>query len=416
MSNTLNATYDLNKNTLFLLNDEPFFGTLSREMSKYASDSCPTAGVMVNKHSGYFEMEYNPKFWMSLDAQEGDKDEIVRRGRKGDKQLLLMHEFYHCLFGHVTTRVPGGGLTATWNVATDLAINGELFSNARTFSKDPGSLYDIGVIPGKPESPFAKYPVGLTADAYYEMLKKDPKFDPKDYEDGYGFDSHGGFGEVTDEMKIIAEQRIKSAAAKAVSEALGNGWGSVSNSMRKQIMDLLKSTIDWKKVLRYFVKTSQRSSRKTSIMRLNKRHPFVFPGYKTSRQAHVAIAIDQSGSVCDEMLASFFAELNGLSNVADFTVIPFDTRVDETKIFRWKKNQRVKTERVLSGGTCFNAPTDYVNTHGGFDGLIILTDLQAAKPGPCSIQRMWGTDERNAQQPYFTTNERIMVIKKDGNK
>ena len=39
----------------------------------------------------------------------------------------------------------------------------------------------------------------------------------------------------------------------------------------------------------------------------------------------------------DKMLAAFFAELNKLAEIAEFTVIPFDCDVAENKIYTWKK-------------------------------------------------------------------------------
>jgi hypothetical protein len=91
-------------------------------------------------------------------------------------------------------------------------------------------------------------------------------------------------------------------------------------------------------------------------------------------------------------------------------VIPFDTRVDETKVYVWKKGQRKQVERVLCGGTCFDAPTKFVNDHGGFDGHIILTDMEAPKPIPSKCQRIWFTTEHHAKNPYFQTNEKVIGI------
>ena len=109
------------------------------------------------------------------------------------------------------------------------------------------------------------------------------------------------------------------------------------------------------------------------------------------------------------MLAAFFAELNTLAKLAEFTVIPFDTQVAEDKVFVWKKNQNRPWERVLCGGTCFDAPTRYVNEHQ-FDGHIVLTDMCAPKPIPSKCQRMWMTDSHNARNPYFTTTERVIAV------
>ena len=109
------------------------------------------------------------------------------------------------------------------------------------------------------------------------------------------------------------------------------------------------------------------------------------------------------------MLAAFFSELNQLAEIAEFTVIPFDTAVAESMVYVWKKGQSRKTERVLTGGTCFNAPTKYVNDRE-FDGHIILTDMMAPKPVPSKCQRMWMTTARCAARPYFQTNERVIAI------
>jgi predicted metal-dependent peptidase len=88
-----------------------------------------------------------------------------------------------------------------------------------------------------------------------------------------------------------------------------------------------------------------------------------------TRQAKIAVAIDQSGSVSDHMLALFFSELSSLSKYASFDIIPFDTEVAEDQIWTWKKGKRHTWERVLTGGTDFNAPTEYVNKKGDYDGL-----------------------------------------------
>ena len=131
-------------------------------------------------------------------------------------------------------------------------------------------------------------------------------------------------------------------------------------------------------------------------------------GRKTNRVAKIAISIDQSGSVDNDMLSKFFAELTKLADIAEFTVIPFDTRVDESLVYAWKKGESKKWERVMCGGTCFDAPTRYVNDRK-FDGHIILTDMCAPKPKKSKCQRMWMTTERYANN-HFTTKEKVIVI------
>ena len=90
-------------------------------------------------------------------------------------------------------------------------------------------------------------------------------------------------------------------------------------------------------------------------------------------------------------------------------LIPFDTEVAVDKVYTWKKGQTKKTERVLTGGTCFDAPTKYVNERD-FDGHIVLTDLCAPKPVASKCQRMWMTTSAHAARPTSQTNERVIAI------
>ena len=397
--------FNLNMHTARLLMREPFFAALSRRIDKIASTAIPTAGVRVNPDSGQFEMLYNPEFMGALEDRH--------------LQGVLLHEFYHLIFEHVTSRKPAEGLKKIDNIAMDLSINSHI-SDYLPSETNPGPA-----INGEPmkaclagEGPFKDLPPFKSYEWYLEALKDMSEGNEGDGEDGEGggfgdmdsLDSHDGFGEADGTAQEIAKERLKEAVKKAAEEAeKSNNWGTVSHSMRQDIMDRVATKVDWRKVLRYFVKTSQRAEKRSTPRRLNKRFPKVHPGKRVRRQAKIAVSIDQSGSVDDGMLSAFFSELNKLAEIAEFTVIPFDTDVAVDKIYTWKKGQNKKTERVLTGGTCFNAPTKYVNEQG-FDGHIILTDLMAPKPVASKCQRMWMTTKRYASRPYFQTNERIIAI------
>ena len=406
MTDDTKKPFNLNMHTARLLMREPFFAALSRRIDKIATTAIPTAGVRVNPDSAQFEMLYNPEFFAQLSDDH--------------KLGILKHEFYHLIFEHVTNRKPADGLKRIDNIAMDLAINCHIV-NELPSEANPGPT--IGkesmkaCIPG--EGMFKDLPSFKSYEWYLEALKK-MQDEQKEKGDGEGsgdpfgdadsLDDHDGFGEVDGTTQEIASERMKETLKKAAEEAeKARTWGTVSSSMRQDILDRIQTKIDWRKVLRYFVKTSQRADKRSTPRRLNKRYPRVHPGKRVRRQAKIAISIDQSGSVDDQMLAAFFSELNKLAEIAEFTVIPFDTVVAESKIYTWKKGQSKKTERVMRGGTCFNAPTKYVNEHG-FDGHIVLTDLCAPKPVASKCQRMWMTTATYAARPYFSTNERIIAI------
>ena len=228
---------------------------------------------------------------------------------------------------------------------------------------------------------------------------------------GNGFDDHSEWGgsDGTDESRKIAEERLKDAVKDAFSEAQGKGFGSVSASMRGKIKEAITPKVNWRAVLRSFVKKSQRAAKTSTIKRLNRRYAYIHPGRKANRQAKIAVSIDQSGSVSDAMLGAFYSELEKLAQLAEFTIVPFDTQVSEDHVHVWKRGERREKNRYLTGGTCFNAPTKWVNERG-FDGHIVLTDMEAPKPVPSKCQRMWMTTKQHAQRPYFQTNERVIAI------
>ncbi len=408
-------TFDLNTHTARLLMQEPFFASLSRRVTKAASTAIPTAGVRVNPDTTRFEMLYNREFFEKL----ADKE----------RTAVLIHEFYHLIFDHVTSRKPEGVNHRDWNLACDLAINSHI-----------SGLPDMACVPGK--GPFADFKAYLSAEAYLPMIQEKREEEKEKSEgegkgkgqngegsgdgepgegDGSGsgmpddsFDSHEGWGEADSDANDMAKERIKDYLREAVKDAQeANSWGSVSHECRKLVMDSITTTVDWVKVLRYFVKTSTRANKRSTVKRVNKRYRYIHPGKKVTRQARIAISVDQSGSVSDAMLGAFFNELNKLAKLATFTVIPFDTTVDPSLVYEWKKGENRKRERVMCGGTCFDAPTEYVNSKG-FDGHIVLTDMCAPKPKASKCQRMWMTTEYYARRPYFKTNERVIAIKCDG--
>ena len=391
MSEEKKPEFDLNKHTARLLMNEPFFAGLSRRIDKQKTTSIPTAGVTVDKKSAQFVLMYNPSFFEKLSDKE--------------KLGVLKHEFYHLVFEHVTGRKPEGGLTKTDNMCMDLAINSHLI----------GELPDKCCIPGV--KPFEWAPPGKSYEWYKKNWQGMDEQEGGEGGEGEGegnpsdsFDDHSGWDQVDNTENEIAKERLKEAIKKAAEEASQAGsWGSVPADCRKDILDRLKVRVNWEKALRYFVKTSQKAEKRSTVRRINKRFPYIHPGKKIKRTAKFAVSIDQSGSVDDEMLAKFFSALDKLAKLASFTVVPFDTEVCEEHVFEWKKGKRYKAERVRYGGTCFDAPTKWVNERS-FDGHIVLTNMMAPKPVTSKCKRLWVTTAQYAERPYFETKELVLVV------
>ena len=169
--------FNLNLHTARLLMREPFFAALSRRIDKTPTTALPTAGVRVNPHTQQFELLYNPEFMglLSDDYKLG----------------VLMHEFYHLVFEHVTGRKPIGGLQRIDNIAMDLAINGlPEMAGKLPNEANPGPEINgepmKAVFPG--EGPFAHLPANQTYEWYLEALKKMGE----EQQEGEGGEGEGG--------------------------------------------------------------------------------------------------------------------------------------------------------------------------------------------------------------------------------
>jgi predicted metal-dependent peptidase len=414
------TNYDLDMRIYRLLQDEPFFAILSRELSKIPVTSIPTAGIRFNKEQARYELIYNPDFLA------GNNPQLPINGFS-DEKWVLMHELYHASLGHCTGRTLPEYDKKLANCAMDLAINS--LNNMRTTAPE------WVLLPGRGEYKFLEHSNEMASEWYAKELSKKQEQNPdKPMDGGDGqFDSHedfegdedgaGGSGEGESAEKQIADKRLADAVAKAAGECeygdgeggQPKGWGSVSNQIRKQIKKFAnstKATLDPKKVLASFIKASVAANKKTSVTKRNRRLPGIKFGRRTEHRADIAISIDQSGSVSDELLSKVFDWLGELAKFCSFTVIPFDHQVFEEKVYVWKKGDKRAKERVLYGGTCFDAPTLYVNKRR-FDGHVIITDMMAAAPVRSNCQRMWITDTYGANRSYGghkPVGERVLVL------
>jgi len=405
IENDLAKSFDIDRYIYGLLKDEPFFALLSRQLNKTKRFDIPTAGMSFNKERGQFEVIYNPTFMFGLEPKH--------------KKWVLMHELYHASLGHCEFRNHEklGVDRKTANEGMDLAINSldNMWSDAPDFVLMPGRF------------PFASITIkGQATEWYVNQIpkhKSDASEPPEGEAAGGQFDDHSEMecDDPTSGERQIAEQKLADAVAKAAHECdFGDGkggqpqgWGTVPHQMREQIKEFVgkRFKLDPKKVLATFIKASVAADKKTSVTKRNRRLPGKKFGRRTQHRANIAISIDQSGSVSDELLAKVFDWLGEFAKFASFTVVPFDASVFEEKVYVWKKGEKRKKERVLYGGTNFDAPTKFVNKRN-FDGHIVITDMMAPKPIRSKCQRMWLTDTYGARCSYFQPiGERLLVLK-----
>lgn len=382
--------FDIHTHLLRMTFKEPFYGILAMNITSKEDENIPTGGV--GSKDGDLHLFYN-KTWLSS---------------LNDDQILgfLIHEFDHICNLHIVERRRNPH--EVWNWATDAAINSTL-----SFERLPGEGI---ILPGKPvkdpSNPLqvllAKLPLGKSSDWYFNVMMRDL---PKEMTSekmaavsglgmpGSGFEnsaSHDGWssceeGSADSEMiKGNIIEVLKKAANKCDRDGK---WGSVSFEMQANIRKIISRQVDWRKLLRRFSGTSGSIDKSPSLKVINKRYQWIFGGLKKSRGSKVVIYVDQSGSVGNDDLALVGGELNSLSKKTAFDIIFFDTSVDTKSLFHWNKGRTLKhIKRTRYGGTDFSAPFNHFNKNFskyGWDGMIIVTDGEASRPGSCRKKMAW---------------------------
>lgn len=446
------SNYKFDSHFLPFLQNVPFFAEMSRHMRKIPTTEIPTAGVTFDPKTDDIVLYYNPDFMRGIEAHDNGDAEIHGLLTHEFYHLVFRHlasrrKTPHGLWNIATdaainciimynedgspnknAALPPGGI-----------IPGRkcLKPDGREMTKEEKDAAPLAHL-------IEKWPVLKASEWYFSKVQewakeqqdkcpvhgkgqKGQKGDKKDKGqggkgdqpgqgdqpgegDGSGgctcgqgegaggfgpLDSHDIWDDVGDANRDYIDARLSDLVAKAVKHAdqQSNGWGNMHAGLRAEIRASVEHEIDWRVELRSWVGTLCRGERTTSIKRINKRYPYMFPGTKKTYRPKLLIIRDMSGSVGDDAVELFFGEMSALTRLVDVDVMNFDTSVSE--IMPWKKGRPAPTciaHRDRCGGTDFEAPTAVVNdpkNRGRWDGVVFLTDGECSKPSATRIRRLW---------------------------
>lgn len=421
----------LDKYLLQLIADEPFYSKISQHTVKVLSRSIPT--MCVCHFDGMYHMIVNPDFVEKLESYKDSDGNFVPR--KDDIMSVIQHELNHIFLGHCDRRVLGSKTSSkddarAW--AIDMANNSLLVHDQK--KSLPGCPIVPGLRPGMPFNPsrdpispmrqisLALEPNGLeqammnaprleSCEFYYAMLQPFVK-DVSGYDGDVGTDEHGDWMTSESSPERMEEQR-KDILREAANHAKNRGWGSISVEMQTRIRSYLDTQISWQEELAQWLGVNAVPAlRGSTFKKLNRKFPYAQPGKRRMHGLHVAICIDMSGSVSDRMLSILCGELPELCQIAKMTIIPFDSQVLKSKIIYLEPGDQPKIDRVMCGGTDFNAPTSFVNEEAHrdmFDVMIILTDGECGHPEPSRVPRCWLIPPDC--KLHFETDEKIISLK-----
>lgn len=357
-----------------LVKRQPFYAYILVRMNKRIDRSIPVAGVAVI--DGEIDLFINPEGYTEF--------------TKSERIAILIHEILHVILYHYLRRNDRD--PSLWNIAADVALNQMV--NTPDFKLPTVALFPKHF----------NLPEGKTAEEYYKILwKRNEKIEmPKELADllGKKFGSGKGDGEgggkapdfadmhpTWDRSTDVSEEVAEGLSRSLVQEAFDKSIGDVPGSISELVKSILESKINWRAILRNFVAKQRNTTRKSTWKRPNRRLGRQVTGYKKNKKLNVAVFIDTSGSVGNDELQMFNAEMQKIFQAgADMDVIECDMVIQ--KVYKYKKN--LEPSFKGRGGTDFRPPFEYLKKYGMKpDCVVYLTDGYGCAPDYCHIPTLW---------------------------
>lgn len=333
-----NEALRVEKSVVKTVLDHPFFAALALKMRVKQDFAVPTFCVDgVN-------MKYNPDFCATMDDTE--------------VLTVLAHEVLHLAFGHLWRK--GNRDMRKWNRACDYVINNYLMK------------YNDDEVAAGRVAPF-KLPEGALLDSKYDNMAEEEIYnllpDDPDGGDGSGGggegEDGGGMGDFTDPVddEGNTEEDWRQRAVEGVNASKLRG--RESGSMTRAIERHLKGQQDWREILRELLSAPAADDYdETRPDRRFMEEDIFLPTLYSERVGTFVVAVDTSGSVTEDMLSKFMAEVQYCLDTVKpekVIVIDCDAAINQEREFAYGDNVRDFTSKG-GGGTDFRPVFDRVKS------------------------------------------------------
>lgn len=184
--------------------------------------------------------------------------------------------------------------------------------------------------------------------------------------------------EAAARAELWQEDNLRSQEVNDLIKSMSN-WGSIPGNVVEMIEASTRPRIDYRQIMQGFRGSILSSRKKLTRMKPNRRTGFDQMGSMREFSTRLLVAVDVSGSICDDTLAHFYSVINKMFRYGfdEIDCVQFDCQLGPVKSLR-KANRHV--EVTGRGGTSFQPVFDYVMVQTKYDGLIILTDGEAPHP------------------------------------
>jgi predicted metal-dependent peptidase len=307
----------------------PFFATLALFAQFKPEESIPTAATDGR------DVLYNPEFMAALPLEQVDG--------------VLMHELLHAALVHVPRR--GNRDPKNWNISADIVVNGILDANG--FKLPDGTIHDSDLERYGVEEVYAILSKQAQRDLETpDLLERDGDHNaPGPSAPGQPSGGHPMRAQQAKELERHWREALEQAAAVA------RGQGKEALGALRGLTGVGAAKLDWRTLLwRFLTRTP------TDFVHFDRR--FIYQGQYLealeSESVRVFVCIDTSGSVEDDQIKMFVAELLSIARAypqakvrayyADAVLYPgFDLETE------WREPQG-------GGGTDFKPFFDHLET------------------------------------------------------
>jgi predicted metal-dependent peptidase len=315
--------------------------------------------------------------------------EFVKKLSDRELAFVIAHEAGHKMYRHLTTWTKLHTENARMaNAAMDYVINlmlRDLDPNESVIAmprlQEAVGKHKKGDFMGLVDERFR----GMNTKQVYDILKQEQQ-EGGDGEggDGDGFDEHDweGAENLTDEEKKELAREIDQAIRQGLiahQKNVGKGGGMLD----RELEDLLAPKIDWREVLREFVKATCSNKDTSSWRRVNRRFLSTgtyMPSMIGEKVGHLVVAIDTSGSIGGPELAEFLSEVQGIAEEVSPEVV--DLIYWDGDVAGHEKYEGSAVSNIVSstkprggGGTDPSCVSKYLRDEGiKPECVVILTD------------------------------------------
>lgn len=368
------AKNQIDKSRAALVVDHPFFASLLLPMP--ISETLDVETFATDGES----IVYNPNWAATLTQQETD--------------FVLAHETLHVVFDHMGRRENRDA--QKWNQAADYVIN-DLLQKEKIGVMPKGGLLDSALVArgnGSAEGIYKLLPAsaeknkpGKQGGALDELI--DGKITTKPGKNGAP--GTAKIEKLDPSQKKEKQESIRVRVIQATNAA--KMQGALSSGIDRLVKDATKPKVCWKEVLRRFL--SERAKVNYSFARPKRRFlasDLYLPSLKGEKLGSLVVAVDCSGSISDELLDKFSAEINAIrvdALPASIEIVYFDTAILRTQ--KIDAENDCKLDSIRGGGTAFSPIFEYVNKLETQPiACVVLTDLCCNDFGPApSYPVLW---------------------------